>query len=83
MVEVPAAATMAGDSLATPVLLGLGLDEFSMNPSQIAEFKLDFSRLSACECEPLAHEVLALETAQQVRHRIQAFLKHRRPDNAP
>ena len=73
---------MAGDSLATPVLLGLGLDEFSMNASQIAEFKLDFSRLSVRECERLAHEVLALETAQQVRNRIQAFFKKQGPDNA-
>ncbi len=66
---------MAGDPLATPVLLGLGLDEFSMNSNQIPEFKLDFTKLSADACVDLAHETLVLTGADQVRECIKAFLE--------
>lgn len=66
---------MAGDPMAMPMLLGLGLDEFSMTASQIPEFKLDFARLSLGDCRRLAQQTLTLDTAQQVRECISAFLE--------
>jgi len=65
---------MAGDPMAAPILLGLGLDEFSMNAAQVPEFKLSFSQLSADACERFAEEALALDSAAQVRDRTAAFL---------
>ncbi len=65
---------MAGDPMAAPILLGLGLDEFSMNAAQVPEFKLSFSHLSADACARFAEEALALDTAAQVRERTAAFL---------
>lgn len=65
---------MAGDPMAAPILLGLGLDEFSMNAAQVPEFKLSFSQLSADACAHFAEEAVTLESAGQVRDRTAAFL---------
>lgn len=65
---------MAGDPMAAPILLGLGLDEFSMNAAQVPEFKLSFSQLSGDACERFAEEAVALDSAAQVRDRTAAFL---------
>ncbi|MCC9620714.1 phosphoenolpyruvate--protein phosphotransferase [Thalassospira sp. MA62] len=64
---------MAGDRMAMPILLGLGLDEFSMSPYQIPEFKLDFAKLNQSDCADLAKEVLGLETVEQIEKRIHDF----------
>jgi len=65
---------MAGDPMAAPILLGLGLDEFSMNAAQVPEFKLSFSQLSADACARFSEEAIALDSAGQVRDRTAAFL---------
>lgn len=64
---------MAGDPLAAPILLGLGLDEFSMTPTDIAEFKLTLRGLTLAECRDLAAEVLKLSSAQSVRAQASLF----------
>ena len=58
---------MAGDPLAVPILLGLGLDEFSMAASDVAEFKLTLKGLSRADCEALAKKALEQESAAAVR----------------
>lgn len=65
---------MAGSPLAAPVLVGMGLDEFSMAPADIAEFKLTVRDLNKEACGKLAEDVLTLTSAAQVRDRISAFL---------
>ncbi|MCT8267807.1 phosphoenolpyruvate--protein phosphotransferase [Afifella sp. JA880] len=65
---------MAGNRLAASVLLGLGLDEFSMKPVDIGTFKLTVRRLAKPACEDLAAEVLKLDGAEAVRKRVAAFL---------
>lgn len=64
---------MAGSPEAVPILLGLGLDEFSMTPADIAEFKLTVSRMSLPACRDLAADVLELGSAAEVRERAAAF----------
>jgi phosphotransferase system enzyme I (PtsI) len=63
---------LAGEPLAIPVLLGMGLDEFSMNPPAIPMAKQILRSLALTECRPLAEEVLALDTADDVRRLVQA-----------
>ena len=58
---------MAGDSEAVPILLGLGLDEFSMAAADVAEFKLTLKSLKRAECEALAKKALTLDSAKAVR----------------
>ncbi len=49
---------MAGDPLATPLLLGLGLDEFSMAPSSIPAVKELIRKLDAKECKQISEKAL-------------------------
>ncbi len=58
---------MAGDPKAVPILLGLGLDEFSMSASDVAEFKLTLKGLGRAACEALAVRALEQESAAAVR----------------
>jgi phosphoenolpyruvate-protein kinase (PTS system EI component) len=58
---------MAGEPLAIPILLGLGLDEFSMNATAIPEAKAVLRSLSLAEAEEIAAESLSLPSAEKVR----------------
>ncbi len=58
---------LAGMPLGIPILLGLGLDEFSMNPPAIPEAKEIIRRLSLEEAWQIAETALALESAAAVK----------------
>ena len=62
---------LAGEPLAIPILLGLGLDEFSMNPMAIPTAKQIMRNLKVSECRKLAEEVLTLEGADEVKTYVQ------------
>jgi phosphotransferase system enzyme I (PtsI) len=64
---------MAGEPLFTPLLLGLGLDEFSMSPIVIPEVKKVIRSLTIKEAKELSRKALKLSTAQE----IEALLKER------
>lgn len=57
---------MAGDKRALPILLGLGLDEFSMSASNVLESRELINNLSFKQMQELANQVLDLDTEQQV-----------------
>ena len=65
--------SMAGDPLAAPLLVGLGLDEWSMSPSAIPKVKREISRLSREACVKLADEALELGTAADIREALRRF----------
>lgn len=56
----------AGDALAVPVLLGLGLDEFSMAPARILEVKQTIRAWRMEESLPIARAALEMSTAEEV-----------------
>lgn len=58
---------MAGDPLALPLLLGLGLDEFSMSPAAIPDAKDRLRQLSREQCRDVAARCLAAPDAPAVR----------------
>lgn len=62
----------AGDPLATSLLLGLGLDEFSMAPVAIPAVKEEIRRWNMARCIQIAQDVLALSTTQAVKRYLQA-----------
>ena len=66
-IRVGVCGEMAGDKLAVPVLLGLGVDELSMNPTAIPAVKQTISRISMAEAEKTADAVLNLDSAEEVR----------------
>ena len=49
---------MAGDELAIPILLGLGLDEFSVNKASILQVRSYIHQLSKTEVSVLAQKIL-------------------------
>ena len=63
----------AGDSLFIPLLIGLGLDEFSMNSNNILRARKRISELDKYACKELAEEVLKLTSAEEVKKRLREF----------
>ncbi len=57
---------MAGDELAAPVLLGLGLDEFSMSATSILGARKMINGLSYAEMKDLADKAIDLDTMEEV-----------------
>lgn len=57
----------ASDVLAVPILLGLGLDEFSMAPAAIPRVKEEIRRLYLSRCQEIARSVLEFPTAEAVK----------------
>ena len=57
---------LASDSVATMILLGLGLDEFSMTASSIPLIKNILRSVSKAECEEVANKVLTMDTAEEI-----------------
>jgi phosphoenolpyruvate-protein phosphotransferase (PTS system enzyme I) len=57
---------MAGDEIAVPILLGLGLDEFSMSATSILRARSQIHRLNQSDMKKLAEDVLKLDTNDEV-----------------
>jgi len=57
---------LAGEPRAIPVLLGLGLDEFSMAPALIPKAKAIIRECSLSKCQELAQEILDKATFAEV-----------------
>jgi len=57
---------MAGDETAIPILLGLGLDEFSMSASSILKARSLIRNLNKADMEKLASNVLNMSTTEEV-----------------
>ncbi|MDQ0494938.1 phosphoenolpyruvate--protein phosphotransferase [Paenibacillus brasilensis] len=64
---------MAGDATAIPLLLGLGLDEFSMSATSILPARSQISKLSRADMEKLAAKALDMQTAEQVVELVQSI----------
>ncbi|MEH2308774.1 phosphoenolpyruvate--protein phosphotransferase [Nostoc sp.] len=61
---------LAADTIATPILLGLGLDELSVNPQSIPGVKQAIARLSIVESEAIVASALQQDSAVHVREII-------------
>jgi len=61
---------LASDPLAVPILLGLGLDELSLNPQAIPALKQAITQLTVTEAEAIALAGLQLDSAASVRAQV-------------
>jgi phosphocarrier protein FPr/phosphocarrier protein len=66
---------LASDTLAVPVLIGLGVTELSASVPAIPAIKSLIKRLALPECRALAQEILRMGTATEVRARLTTFAK--------
>ena len=65
---------MGGDPMAAPVLLGLGLDEFSMSATKILPTRKIITSLSKKEMEDLAGKALKCHTESEVSELVKSVL---------
>jgi phosphocarrier protein FPr len=72
---------IAGDRLAIPVLLGLGVDELSLNPADIPQVKSTIRALEMSAIRELAERCLQRESAQAVRNLTNAYYEGRDSNN--
>lgn len=63
----------AGDIKFIPLLVGLGLDEFSMNANKILKARKLIIDLNFEECKELANKVLKLESTEEVKRILDNF----------
>ena len=68
---------LAGDSLASIVLFGLGLRKFSMNSSNIAHVKRTLSKFTQAETEEIAAKVTNMATQAEVVEFLKAEVSKR------
>ncbi len=66
---------MGGDPMAAPVLLGLGLDEFSMSASKILPTRKIITNLNKKEMEDLANKAVKCHTESEVMEMVKSVLK--------
>ncbi|MDI3481596.1 MAG: phosphoenolpyruvate-protein phosphotransferase system enzyme [Tepidanaerobacteraceae bacterium] len=66
---------MAGDVIAAPILLGLGLDEFSMSASSIPQVKKIIRSLSYDEAKEIAERALNMESPDEIRKMVEEVIE--------
>ncbi len=71
---------MAGDPLATILLLGLGLDEFSVVPTMLPEIKKIIRSVKFTEAQKTVQHVLSLKTEGEIKEHLKSVMKKKFPD---
>ena len=61
----------AGEERAVPLLIGMGLDEYSMVSNEIASVRYQIRGLSAEQTKHLAERVLAAGTGKEVKQLLE------------
>ena len=71
---------MAGDPLAVPILLGMGVDELSVSSSLIPDVKKMISVFTSSSAAKIASDALSLETGRDIRAMVFSQVVGRYPD---
>jgi phosphotransferase system enzyme I (PtsI) len=74
-IDVALCGEMAGDPLCTSFLVGLGIDEFSLNATGIPIIKKIIRSLSLEESRKDLEEIFELDTATRVREVVKAKMR--------
>ncbi len=72
-IKISMCGEFAGDSEATALLLGMGLDNFSMSAISIPKMKKNVLALNKKDCEALVERVLTKATSEEVLAEVRAF----------
>lgn len=76
-VSVAMCGEMAGDPVATVVLLGLGLDEFSMSAVGIPEVKRIIRSVSMADAEELVGSIMEMRNAHEIDEAVRDYMQKR------
>ena len=71
---------MAGDPLATVMLVGLGLDEFSVIPSVLPEIKKIIRTVKFKEAKRVADRALGMSSEAEIREYLSSVIKNQIPE---
>ena len=71
---------MAGDPKYTMILLGLGLDSFSMNVDSLLKVKKVIRSVALSEAEKVAQQALSFTTADETEQYIRELMQQQFPD---
>ena len=64
---------VAGDSKFIPILIGMGLDEFSMNSNKILQARKVITNLEKKQCEKLVENIIKLDSSNKVKEELENF----------
>lgn len=70
---------MAGDPLAVILLVGLGLDEFSVVPTVLPEIKKIIRSIHYTEAKHVAERVLTMQSDDEIERFLKRLMKHKFP----
>lgn len=73
-IKVAMCGELASDRLFIPVLLGLGLDEFSMSSAAVLRSRYQIRNASYERCRTLVENVLAMKRSEHIRAALEAFI---------
>lgn len=65
---------MAGNPLAAPLLMGMGLDEFSMNSNRILQIRSLIKKMNTRQLQPLVHRALNAQSAPEVAELVRTAI---------
>lgn len=68
---------MAGEPFYTPILVGFGIDELSMNAQSILKVKKTIRTINYRECQQLVEKILEFSTAREIENFLQKELSSR------
>jgi phosphoenolpyruvate-protein phosphotransferase (PTS system enzyme I) len=71
---------LGGNPVATPLLVGLGIDEISTTASTLPEIKKIIRTLSYNDCKAIAAQAMLLRTADEIQNYLTGELKKRLAD---
>ncbi len=73
-IEAAVCGEMAGEPMYLPILIGMGLDELSMNALDIPKIKRMIRMSNQNQCGALVRDLLECSTAQKIREHLLDFL---------
>jgi phosphotransferase system enzyme I (PtsI) len=82
-IKVHLCGDLGGNEHAIPILLGLGIDDFSMSASLIPEARYVIRNSNLKKTQKLAATAVNLSTAQEVRELVETYLKRQEIHQEP
>ncbi len=79
-IPVAVCGEMAGEPLYVPILLGLKIDSFSMNPVALPRVKNLIRRSSMKECCRFVNKVIRMRTAQEIEESVSKLVMRKFPE---
>ena len=80
-IEVAICGEMAGEPVYTMILLGLGLDELSMNSLVIPRVKKLIRSVTMKECRKLVERVMTFNTASEIEFFVRDYMRRKFTDD--